>query len=240
MVLSDILSFTGGIIATITGVGLKNRVDQARKKINEVYAPIYNEISNVEDHDLSIKNGRITSIWQNMEGEKEFRISSDIVDLIGDYSQHLKELNQLLNETEKAIVEDIQNEDGILPKSITTYNDDGKSNDAIVYSRKANGSIKSNGGVGGFMNIVGSDLIYAKDADDLEQRLCNIYPPKYRRRFEKWDQDCFEGLIQLVSNAEKKSIDREMKIESLDDIVESLLKKLEKRMSVWRLMIHLD
>lgn len=240
MVLSEILSFVGGIAATIVGVVVKTSRDQARKKRDEVYKPIFNEIVSVSKGNLTIEDGQIVSIWDDFDQEKKHRMSDRIVTLLEDYAQHLEALNRLLRKTEKVINQDIGDEDGILPKEITSYLDQDMPNNQIVYSRFSDGSIEKTGSVNGLLTIAGSELIHAEDAEELEERLLDNLSPEHRKWVEDWDRKCFEGLLRLRSQVEENSINRNSKIEELNETVEDLIVMLDERMSVWKLTLYLD
>lgn len=240
MVVSEILSFVGGIAATIVGVVVKTSRDQARKKRDEVYKPIFNEIVSVSKGNLTIEDGQIVSIWDDFDQEKKHRMSDRIVTLLEDYAQHLEALNQLLRKTEKVINQDIGDEDGILPKEITSYLDQDMRNNQIVYSRFSDGSIEKTGSVNGLLTIAGSELIHAEDAEELEERLLDNLSPEHRKWVEDWDRKCFEGLLRLRSQVEENSINRNSKLEELNETVEDLIVMLDERMSVWKLTLYLD
>jgi hypothetical protein len=240
MVLSEILSFVGGIAATIVGVVVKTSRDQARKKRDEVYKPIFNEIVSVSKGNLTIEDGQIVSIWDDFDQEKKHRMSDRIVTLLEDYAQHLEALNRLLRKTEKVINQDIGDEDGILPKKITSYLDQDMPNNQIVYSRFSDGSIEKTGSVNGLITIAGSELIHAEDAEELEERLWDNLSPEHKKWVEDWDRECFEGLLRLRSQVEENSINRNSELEDLNETVEDLIVMLNERMSVWKLTLYLD
>lgn len=240
MVISEILSFVGGIAATIVGVVVKTSRDQARNKRDEVYKPIFNEIVSVSKGNLTIEDGQIVSIWDDFDQEKKHRMSDRIVTLLEDYAQHLKALNRLLRKTEKVINQDIGDEDGILPKKITSYLDQDMPNNQIVYSRFSDGSIEKTGSVNGLITIAGSELIHAEDAEELEERLWDNLSPEHKKWVEDWDRECFEGLLRLRSQVEENSINRNSELEDLNETVEDLIVMLNERMSVWKLTLYLD
>lgn len=240
MVVSEILSFVGGIAATIAGVVVKTSRDQARKKRDEVYKPIFNEIVSVSKGNLTIEDGQIVSIWDDFDQEKKHRMSDRTVTLLEDYAQHLKALNRLLRKTEEVINQDIDDEDGILPKEITSYLDQDMPNNQIVYSRFSDGSIEKTGSVNGLLTIAGGELIHAEDPEELEERLLDNLSPEHRKWVEDWDRKCFEGLLRLRSQVEENSINRNSKLEELNETVEDLIVMLDERMSVWKLTLYLD
>jgi hypothetical protein len=240
MVVSEILSFVGGIAATIAGVVVKTSRDQARKKRDEVYKPIFNEIVSVSKGNLTIEDGQIVSIWDDFDQEKKHRMSDRTVTLLEDYAQHLKALNRLLRKTEEVINQDIDDEDGILPKEITSYLDQDMPNNQIVYSRFSDGSIEKTGSVNGLITIAGSELIHAEDAEELEERLWDNLSPEHKKWVEDWDRECFEGLLRLRSQIEENSINRNSELEDLNETVEDLIVMLNERMSVWKLTLYLD
>lgn len=238
MALSEILSFFGGIIATLAGVILKTYIDDIKSKRDTVYRPLYREIARAKGHDFDLENGRIQTLWQQMSMDKKLLVSQDISELMSEYTELLNDLNKMLSALEDAIESDIEDPKGVLPKQITTYNENDRRSTSIVYSRKADGSIESVGGVNGFLNIAGADIIFADSSEELRESLTDHADPKWRARFDNWEKDCFTGLIRLASKAESQSVDRESKISRLNEVVEDLLKLLKGKLSIWKLLVN--
>lgn len=242
MALSEITSFIAGVVSgvvvTIVGVLLNAHVDQVKRTRDKVYRPLYNEVAQIKNGEFTIRKGRIQSKWGELKEDQKNTLDHDITRRLDEYADIINDLNRFLAAFEKAIECDIQDPEGVLPKQITNFEDDSFPNHIqIVYSRNPDGSPKENGGVNSLLTRIASAIIISNDPEELERRMIEMNPNKWSRAFGSWEDECYEGLLQLRSSAEKKSIERKPKIGQLDEIICTLKKDFGKNLSFWRLLL---
>lgn len=244
--LRAIFVFSGGILATLLGVYFKAYIDQIRWKINNVYRPLYREITESASGDLPFEDGRFTSVWGDFDRAKKEMLDENICEEFNKYAEHLSALNELLFQIEDEIMNDVLNSGGVLPPIMVT-SADTPSTVNIVFARSPDGSPRAHTTIPTWINQSGKSLVISQDGEELRKNLiedADSYLKRQRFR-EEWTEDCFEGLIELVNKSESVW-EKNRAVDGRSDCYEKAVQQgvyieneLENRMRIWRHILGL-
>lgn len=232
--------FLAGSLATLLGVFVRNRIEEKQQKRDEIYRPLFNELSAVSEGDFPyhIEDGEYRSVWDDFDNYQKWSMTDSEQNMIESYVKKLDALNQYTVVLESAMVDMVESSDLLVNEEL--HHD--KPNVGVLMSGPYGDRPKGVMQVGDWVDWFAHPMIVSESPSELREKLLEWSVQQgggHHLSYREWEEEQFETLFEFVQEADNR-IDCPEHIDDRNELVsktrkeaDSIAHSVKKKMDGW-------
>lgn len=242
--LQDILQLfvpvLAGSLTTLLGVFVRSRMEMQRQKRDEIYRPLFNEVSAIIEGDFpyEVENGEYHSVWDDFDNYQKWSLSNEKQEKIESYTEKLDLLNRYAATLESVMMDMVDSSDLLVRRELNN----NKPNVSVLMhgsDRSRHGGMKQ---VDNWVDWFAHPLIVCDGPDDLKEIMIEWsleQDSSHHLSYREWHDDEFLVLFEFLQEADRR-IDlpddyenRQVLLNQIREQADSLANQLKKEMDGW-------